>query len=252
MNLQGRIAIVTGGARGIGRAASKSLARQGAKVVVNYVSNGAAAEETVGEITAQGGEAVAIRADVRDPQEISSLVEETKRVFGGRVDILVSNANIGFPVKPFMEVSWDEFAQKLNGELKAAFTVTQAVIPAMVEQKYGRIVYVSSGSSKHATPNFIAHGTAKGGLDSFARYIAGEFGPYGITANVVAPGMTETDAVAQTPGTEHMKEALAQMTPLRRIAQPEDIGDVIAFLASDASRFVTGSYTPVNGGMMME
>nr|WP_248931072.1 SDR family oxidoreductase [Paenibacillus hamazuiensis] len=252
MTLQGKIAIVTGAARGIGRAAAKSLARQGAKVVVNYVSNQEAAEQVVADIRSAGGEAVAVRADVRDEGQMANLVEQTKSAFGGRIDILVCNANMHFVTKPFAEMSWDEFAQKLNDELKAAFVTTKAIIPTMTEQKYGRIIYTSSGSGKHPTPNFIAHGTAKAGLDSFVRFIASEYGPHGITANVVAPGLTETEASANTQGIEHIKKAIVGITPLGRVAQPEDIADVIAFFASDASRFVTGAYTPVNGGMMME
>lgn len=249
MNLHGKVAIVTGGARGIGRATSKLLAQHGANVVVNYVSNQEAAEEVVADIKAIGGKAIAIQADVRDSKEISKLVDETKKKFGGRIDILICNANMKFAIKPFTEMSWEEFSQKLNDELKSAFATTKAVIPTMIEQKYGRIIYTSSGSGKSPSANFIAHGTAKAGLDSFARYIAQELGPHGITANVVAPGMTETDATAHM---EQTRKSMVHLTPLGRIAQPEDVANVIAFFASDASRFVTGSYTPVNGGMMME
>lgn len=252
MNLEGKVAIVTGGARGIGRAAAKVLAQEGAKVVVNYLSNKAAAEDTIFEINGCGGQAIGIQADVRDAVQMSHLVKETKAAFNGRVDVLVSNANIDFVKKPFGEITWEEFAYKLNGELQAAFTATQAVLPTMTEQKYGRIVYTSSGSAKHATRNFVAHGTAKGGLDSFAKFIALEYGPLGITANVIAPGLTETEASAHTPEIERIRKGVVNVTPLGRTARPEDIADVIAFFASDASRFVTGSYTPVNGGMLME
>jgi 3-oxoacyl-[acyl-carrier protein] reductase len=252
MTLQGKIAIVTGGTRGIGRATSKALAQKGAKVVVNYVSNQANAEKVVEDIKALGGEAIAIRADVRDPEEVSKLIEETKNTFGGRIDILVCNANMLFVFKPFAEMSWEEFSQKLNDELKAAFITTKAVIPTMIDQKYGRIIYTSSGSGKVAHETFIAHGAAKAGLDSFVRHIAREFGPYGITANIVSPGMTETDALTTTPGVEQIRNAIIKITPLGRIAQPEDVADVMTFFASDDSRFITGSYTPVNGGMLME
>ncbi|NBD24885.1 SDR family oxidoreductase [Paenibacillus glycinis] len=250
MNLHGKAAIVTGGARGIGSATSKLLARRGTKVVVNYVSNRDAAQATVDAIRADGGEAIPVRADIRDANQVAELIRQTTEAFGGRIDIVVNNANLPFVTKPFVETTWEEFAQKLNDELQAAFVMTQAVIPFMTEQRYRRIVYVSSGAGKHIAPNMIAHGTAKGGLDTFANYIASEFGPFGITSNVVAPGVVETDATAFMP--EETKQAISNFTPLRRMARPEDVARVISFLASDDSQFATGTYTPVNGGSYME
>lgn len=250
MNLQGKVAVVTGGARGIGSATSKLLAHRGAKVVVNYVRNQDAAHAVVDAIRTDGGEAIAVQADIRDENQVAELIKKTKEAFGVRIDILVNNANMSFVTKPFAEMVWDEFSQKLNDELKSVFVMTQAVIPFMVEQKYGRIIYVSSGSGKHIAPNMIAHGTAKGGLDTFAMYIASEFGPYGITSNVVAPGVVETDAT--TFMSEEMKQSISNFTPLRRLAQPNDVARVISFLASDDSQFTTGTYTPVNGGSYME
>lgn len=250
MNLKGKVAIVSGGSRGIGRATSKTLAQRGAKVIVNYLNNQDAAQAVVDAIHSNGGEAAAFQADVRNESRISNLISFTKETFGGRIDILVNNANVPFVRKPFTKISWSEFAQKLNDELKAAFTMTKAVIPSMIEQEYGRIIYISSDLGKYPKPDFIAHGTAKGGIDTFAKYIASEFGPLGITANVVAPGATETDAISRMP--EQVKQAFRKNTPLRRMAQPDDLAAVVSFLASDDSRFVTGSYTLVNGGMHME
>ncbi|MFH5183697.1 SDR family NAD(P)-dependent oxidoreductase [Paenibacillus sp. TAB 01] len=250
MNLQGKVAIVTGGARGIGSAASKLLALRGAKVVVNYVHNHDAAQAVVDAIRTDGGEAISVQADIRDENQAAELIKKTKESFGGSIDILVNNANMSFATKPFAEMTWDEFSQKLNDELKSAFVMTKAVIPSMVEQKYGRIIYISSGLGKHPSPNMIAHGTAKGGIDTFALYIASEFGPQGITANVVAPGAVETDATAFMP--DEMKQMISNFTPLRRMAQPHDVAGVISFLASDDSQFLTGTYTPVNGGSYME
>ncbi|KIL40930.1 short-chain dehydrogenase [Gordoniibacillus kamchatkensis] len=248
--MKDKVAIVTGGARGIGAAASKALGQRGAKVVVNYLSNKDAAHAVVAEIQAAGGDAAAYQADVRDETQAGALASFARDAFGGRIDILVNNANVPFAVMPFADMPWSAFSQKVNEELKAAFLMTKAVIPAMTEQKYGKIVYVSAGLGKAAAPNMIAHGTAKGALDTFAKYIAHEFGPMGITANVVAPGAVETDASARFP--EEAKRAISSFTPLGRIGQPADIAGVIAFLASDDSRFVTGTYTPVNGGYVME
>lgn len=247
-SLQGKVAIVTGGGRGIGAATAKLLASRGAKVVVNYFSNSESAEGVVSEIKAAGGDAIALQADVRDAAQISKLVEGATSTYG-RIDILVSNANMSFAMKPFVAMSWEEFSEKLNDEMKAAFETTKAVVPTMIEQKYGRIIYISSGLGKNPGPNFIAHGTAKGALDSFSRYIAQELGQHGITANVVAPGLTETDATAHQPA--EGKKYMAALTPLQRIAQPEDIASVVAFFASDESGFMTGTYAPVNGGKEM-
>jgi 3-oxoacyl-[acyl-carrier protein] reductase len=148
-------------------------------------------------------------------------------------------------------LSWDEFALGVNNELRAAFLLTKAVLPSMRQQHYGRIAYISSGLAK--TPSVegaISIATAKAGLVAFAKYIAKEYGPSGITANVVSPSMVETELSAMIPA-EH-RQRLEAMTPLGRIAQPEDVARVIAFFASDDSGFMTGVYAPVNGGLTME
>lgn len=250
MNLNGKIAIVTGGSRGIGAATSKLLAQRGANVVVNYLNNEAAATSVVADIRTKGGEAATFRADVREKQAVDSLVQFANATFGAHVDILVNNANIPFQFSPFTEASWEDFARKVNGELKAAFLLTKAVLPSMVAQHAGRIIYLSAGPGKYPMDGLIAHGTAKGALDTFAGYIAHEFGPLGITVNVIAPSLTETDATAFLP--EQVKQTFRNFTPLRRMGQPDDVARVIAFLASDDSRFLTGTYTPVDGGFTMD
>lgn len=250
MHFNGEVAVITGGARGIGAAAAKLLALRGAKVVINYVSNTAAAEALLADIRRDGGEAKIFQADVREEQAVSSLVSFARDTFGGQIDILVNNANIPFALAPFTDMSWDDFSHKVNGELQAAFLMTKAVLPSMIAQHSGRIVYISAGAGKHPIDGTIAHGTAKGALDTFAKYIAHEFGPLGITPNVIAPSATETDATAFLP--QEVKQTFSNATPLRRMGQPGDVARVIAFLASDDSRFVTGTYTPVDGGFSME
>lgn len=249
MNLVDKVAIVTGGARGIGRSASILLAKRGAKVVVNYLMNTEAAESLVADIKSNGGEAVAFQGDVREEDQVLKLVSRVKEMYG-RLDILVCNANMSFVAKPFVEMSWEEFSPKLNDELRAAFVTTKAVIPSMMQQKSGRLIYISSSLGKDPSPYMIAHGTAKGGLNTFAVYIAQELGPYGITANVVAPGLVRTDATAGM--TEQELQMIGSFTPLGRVAEPDDVAGVISFLASDDARFVTGTYTPVTGGLTME
>jgi 3-oxoacyl-[acyl-carrier protein] reductase len=245
MSLSGKVALVTGCDQLLGRAAALLLAQRGAKVAVNYLMNAAAAEALVSELRAGGCEAVALHADIRQEDQAHKLVAAVKAYYGS-VDILVSSVNISLEAKPFAEISWGEFIQVTDGELKSAFMATKAVIPLMIEQRIGRIIYISSTEGKEPTPYMIALGTAKGGLNTFAMYIAQEFGPQGITANVVATGFMQ-DGLS-----EEEQRIISQFTPLRRVAEPDDVAGAIAFLASDDARFVTGTYTPVTGGLSME
>lgn len=248
MFLEDKVALVTGASRGIGAATAKELAVRGASVVVNYFQNAEAAEKVVAVIKNFGGKAIAIQADVRDTEQVQRLVKETKEAFG-RIDIAVNNANINFAFKSISEMTWEEFAQKLNEEVRSAFDLTKAVAPIMQQQQYGKLIYLSSSLEKAPTYGFVAHGTAKGAIVSFTKYVAQEFAPFGITANAVLPGMVETDATAYTP--QEFKQQIIGVTPLGRLAQPEDVAKVIAFLASNDSAFVTGTSVDVNGGIIM-
>jgi len=248
MDMKGKVALVTGASRGIGRATAKLLAAEGAAVAVNYFQSEGAAHAVVDEITQAGGKALAVRADVRDEAQVRAMVGEVKKSLGP-VDLLVSNASIGFPVKPFTQFTWDEFEAKLTGELKSIFFCSQAVLPGMIEQKSGSIIAISSTLSRHSSPGFIVHSTAKSGLDAFVRSLAEEVGAFGIRVNVIAPGLTLTDATAWLP--DDQKAMMADMTPLKRVALPEDVAGAVLAVASDHSRFVTGCYIPVSGGMFM-
>ena len=165
----------------------------------------------------------------------------------GPVDVVVHNANISFPFGPFHALPWSEVAAKVTGELAAFHALCAATVPGMMERGWGRVIAVSSTLSRFASEGFGAHAAAKAALDSACRVLAREVGPHGITVNVVAPGLVETDATAHQP--EEMKRAVARATPLRRLGVPEDIGGVVAFLASDQARWVTGQYLPLNGGL---
>lgn len=250
MTFQGKVALVVGGGRGIGAATARLLAERGASVTVNYLKNEATASQVVAHIQVHGGHAIAFQANVRDPQQVEALVQATRDTYG-HIDILVNSSSPSGVFKRFEQMSWEEFALGVNNELRAAFLLTKAVLPGMQQQQYGRIIYLSSGLAKNpSVEGAISIATAKAGLIAFAKYIAKEYGPSGITANVVSPSMVETELSAMIPA-EHRQRQTA-LTPLGRIAQPEDIARVIAFFASDDSGFMTGVSAPVNGGLTME
>jgi 3-oxoacyl-[acyl-carrier protein] reductase len=248
MLMQDRIALVTGASRGIGAATARLLAAHGAAVAVNYRKSEKAARDVVAAIEGAGGRAVAVQTDVRDQAQVETMVKRVKAELGP-IDTLVLNASIQFPVVPFTEYPWEAFQAKLVGELAASFFCCKAVVPAMIERGGGCIVAVSSGLSRHPGKGFCAHSTAKSGLDGFAKSLALELGPHGIRVNVVAPGLTITDATAFLP--QEAKAASARMTPLGRNAQPEDIAGVILTMAAETTGFVTGAYVPVSGGSLM-
>ncbi|MFB5678121.1 SDR family NAD(P)-dependent oxidoreductase [Paenibacillus terreus] len=248
MGKEAKVALITGAGRGIGAATAKELAASGMRVAVNYLSDHASAGRVVDEIERLGGEAIKIQADVCDAGQVNSMAKQVINRWG-TLDILVSNANIPFPIKPFLDMEWDEMAEKLKSEIQAAFNLTQAVIPFMKQNGYGRIIYVASSVAKTPGRGFIAHGTAKAALVQFAKFIAQEFGEFGITANIISPGAVETEASKEQ--IERYRSAMIAETPLNRISQPEDIARAIALYASERSGFITGSYVPVNGGKDM-
>jgi len=248
MGLTGKVAIVTGGSRGIGAASAEALAAQGAKVAVNFVQAEERARKVVSAIEAAGGEAMAVQADVRDAKAVKGMVASVIERFG-RVDILVNNANISFPMLPFTKLAWSDFEAKLTGELGALYNCAQAVLPGMIERGSGKLVFISSSLSRHPGQGFSAHAAAKAAVDSLARVMALELGPLGVQVNVIGPGLVETDATAQLPAEVH--EQTAAMTPLRRVAVPDDVAGAVVFLASPLSDYLTGTYIPVAGGNVM-
>jgi 3-oxoacyl-[acyl-carrier protein] reductase len=248
MLLENRVVLVTGGSRGIGAATCKLLARHGARVAVNYHQSAQAAQAVVDAIAAEGGTAVAVRADTREAAQVEAMVQTAQEKLGP-VDTLVVNAGIGFPQKPFLELGWDAFEAKLLGEIKSAFHSVKALAPGMVQRRQGCIIAVSSGLSRHPGLGFSAHSTAKSGLDALMKSLALELGPAGVRVNVIAPGLTATDATAHLP--REAVDHAARTAPLRRIGRPEDIAGAILLLACEEARFVHGAYLPVSGGTLM-
>lgn len=244
-NMTKRNALITGGARGIGAATAQALAADGHRVFINYVNSTQRATELANKIIAEGGEAVPLQADVRDDAQLKAMIDTIINDYG-QLDIVVSNANMNFTSKPFLEQTWEEFAQKLNDEMHAAYVTAQLAALNMKEHHYGRLIFISSTLSESPAPNFIAHGSAKGALDSFNKYLAQELGPFGITSNIVAPGLVQTDATKDAP--EEFKEMIRVHTPTQKIATPVDVANTVRYLAADASGHITGTYTPVCGG----
>jgi 3-oxoacyl-[acyl-carrier protein] reductase len=175
-----RVAVITGASRGIGAATASVLAHHGYRVVVNHRTSAPQAEKVVATIAATGGEVVAIKADVTVPNDVTAMVDEIDHQWGG-IDVLVHSALTPFAVTSFAELSWEQLGGKLDSELRAAFLTTKAVVPGMVSRCYGRLIYLSTGLSRHLRDGMITLGTAKAALDQFVRYVALELPPHGIT-----------------------------------------------------------------------
>lgn len=246
----GRVALVTGSSSGIGAATARLLAARGMRVVVNYLHSAAAADQVVAEIVAAGGEAMAVQADVREPSAVEDLVEQVQKAWGG-VDVLVHNALTPYVVKSFQDMTWEELGSKVDDEMRAAFVVTKAVLPAMTEQGWGRVVYLGTGLSTRPREGMIALGTAKAALTQFARYLAQELGPQGITVNVVEPGPVDETRMAADVLDERQKQRQVAATPMGRLARPADVAQAVAFFAGEDNGFMTGTTAAVNGGMAM-
>jgi 3-oxoacyl-[acyl-carrier protein] reductase len=242
-SLTGKIAIVTASSRGIGRAIAKRLSREGAAVVVNYVSSPEKAEAVVQDITAQGGQAVAIQGSVANKADVTRLFEETERQFGA-VNIVVNVAGASV-FKPHLELTDDDFDKVFSVNARGAMYMLQAAAHRVKDG--GRIVQFSTGGTKMPIPAGGIYAASKAAGEQFAFALAKEVGYRQVTVNLVSPGVTDTDGLIMP------KEAINQLigqTPLGRLGQPEDVADVVAFLVSDDSHWMTGQNLQVNGGIL--
>jgi 3-oxoacyl-[acyl-carrier protein] reductase len=247
MQFAGKAAIVTGGSRGIGRAIALRLAAGGAKVVVNYHSNEAAASEVVEQVRAGGGEAVAVQADVSQPAQAQALIDAAQEAFG-RVDILVNNAGTTRDTL-IMRMSEEDWDLVVDTNLKGAFNCIKAATRPMMRQRYGRIVNVTSVSGLAGNAGQANYAAAKAGLVGLTKTVAKELGSRNITCNAVAPGYVPTDLTGTLP--PELVELAIQRTILGRAGTGEDIAAAVAFLACDDASFVTGQVLTVDGGLSM-
>lgn len=219
-----RTAVVTGASRGIGAASAIELARRGHRVVVNHRDNDEEAERVVASICALGGDAVSIRADVSQPDDVVALVADTESLWGG-VDVLVHDVPAPYEPTSFVDLDWEQLQDSLNREVRSAFLLTKAVIPAMMQHNGGRLVYLSSVPARHSRAGRVAHGLAEAAMDQFVQYVATELAIHGVTANLVAMGRSVT---------------------------PDEVAKTVAFFAGDDAGFISGHRVPVNGGLDLD
>ena len=249
LNLSDRVALVTGGARGIGRAAVDCFAKLGANVVVNYVRDERAAADAVNAAQQSGVSALAVQADVSRSDDAGRLIDETVRKFG-RIDFLVCNAGIwdGGAIDEMPEEVWDRTIE-LN--LKGTWTVCHAAVPHMKERGFGRIVIVSSTAGQRGEANVSNYAASKGGQISFTKSLAAELGKFGINVNSVAPGWVDTDMCADVFADQEFRKSIEDAIPVGRVASPEDIGWPIVFLCTEWARHINGEILNVNGGSVL-
>lgn len=243
--LQGKVAIITGSSRGIGKETAIALGKAGAKVVVNYANAREAAEEVVKTITENGSDAIAIQADVAKSEEVDQLIQTTLEHFG-RIDILVNNAGITRDTL-VLRMKLEDWQKVIDLNLTGVFLCTKAVLKTMLKQKSGRIINITSVAGLMGNPGQANYSAAKAGVIGFTKTVAKEVASRGITVNAVAPGFIETD---MTHGLKN--EEILKMIPLNRFGKPEEIAGMISFLAGDpASAYITGQVFNVDGGMVM-
>jgi 3-oxoacyl-[acyl-carrier protein] reductase len=247
MLLGNKVALVTGASRGIGRAVAVALAKAGAKVVVNYAGNVAAAQDTINEITALGGEAISIQADVAQAESVDALLKQTLEAYG-RVDILVNNAGITRD-NLLLRMKEDDWDAVMNTNLKGVFHCTKQVSRVMIKQKSGKIINMTSVVGVMGNAGQANYAAAKAGVIGFTKSMAKELASRGITVNAVAPGFITTDMTAGLP--DQVKSEMANSIPLARMGKPEEVAAAVLFLSSDSADYITGQTLHVDGGMVM-
>ncbi|MFZ5766043.1 MAG: enoyl-[acyl-carrier-protein] reductase FabL [Thermodesulfobacteriota bacterium] len=242
--MQGKVALVTGSSRGIGRAIAMRFAQSGIHLVVNYVRHKRDAEETAQEIEAAGVKCLVVKANVAQDDDVLAMFEQVKKEFG-RLDILVSNAASGV-LKPVMELSTRHWNWAMDINARALLVLAQQAVPLM--GKGGRILAVSSLGAVRAVENYTAVGASKAALESLVRHLAVELGPRDITVNTISAGAVDTEALKKFPNRDQILATALERTPLGRLTTPEDVADLALFLCSDYARMIHGQTLVVDGG----
>lgn len=244
LGLRGRVAIVTGSGRGIGRAAVKAFAEEGAKVVVTDIDPDVI-EQTLGELKAAGHEAIGVTADVCNSEQVQSMVDQTIAAFG-KVDILVNNA--GFTRDMYLlKMPMSDWDAVIDTVLKGAYLCTKAALPSMMAQKWGRVINISS-RAHWGNPGQTNYSAAKAGLIGFTRALALEQGKFNITSNAIAPGFIETDLVKALPTYQRIRDNALARNSIPRLGTPEDVAAAMLYLASEHAGYITGETLHVSGG----
>jgi 3-oxoacyl-[acyl-carrier protein] reductase len=248
MELEGKVSLVTGASRGIGRAIALKLASLGSKVAVNYVaieaSNEADAHNVVGRITQLGGEAMSLEADIRYGEAVKTMVEQVIAKWG-KIDILVNNAGINRDTL-LLRMSDDAWDDVLNTNLRGAYLCTKFAVRYMMRQEWGRIISISSVVGRVGNAGQSNYAAAKGGIIAFTKSIAREMGSRNITANAVAPGFIVTEMTNKLP--PERRQSMLAMIPLQRLGQPEDVAELVCFLATERAGYITGQVVTIDGG----
>ena len=246
--LTGRVGLVTGAGRGMGRASAERIAADGARVVVNDLDETRAAE-VADRLVSEGAEAIGVAADVSDAADVSRLVDTAREAFGD-VDILVNNAGV-LRRTGILDLGEDEWDLVLDVNLKGTYLCTRAVLPAMKAAGWGRVVNISSSAGRSVStlggPHYT---TAKAAVLGFTRAVAREMAPFGITLNAVCPGLVKTEMVNEVI-TAAQTQAYADSFPIKRLAEPQEVAELVAFLASDRAAYITGASLDINGGDLM-
>ncbi len=247
-DLHGKVALITGGSRGIGRAIALRLAEHGADVIINYVRHRRDAEETVAAIEGKGVRCMAVKANVAREEDVTRIFDEIREIYD-HLDILVSNAASGV-LKPVMELTTRHWNWAMDINARAMLTLTQNAVPMMA--KGGRIMAVSSLGAARGVENYTVVGASKAALESLVRHLAVEFGPLGINVNTISAGVVDTDALKKFPNRHEIIEVSLQRTPMGRLTTPEDVADLALFLCSDLSTMIQGQVIVVDGGYAIQ
>ena len=245
-NLNGKVALVTGSSKGLGKAMAFALGAAGAKVAFNYANGKDFAEQTFAEFKAEGFTGGLYRANVIDPGEVKSLCAQIAKELGP-IDIVIPNATPAQPLKPIEQYDWEFYQSMYDFFVKSPYLLTREVLPHMKRQKWGRIINITSEVFSRGVAPFSAYVAAKGGQIGWSRSMANELAPFGITVNMIAPGWIPVERHANDP--EHEKESYRRLIPMGRWGIPQDLAGTVVFLASESSNFVTGQDIHVNGGM---